>query len=290
MAARERVRGLVDSRRFQYAITTLIIVNAITLGCETSPSLVRGYGGLFHVVDRVVLSVFALELALRLYAHRLRFFKDSWSCFDAVTIVIALIPHAGGFSVLRALRILRTLRLISLVPSLRRVGTALAGALPAMASVTGLLALIHYVAAVMGTKLFGATAPQHFGTLGDSAFTLFQIMTADGWSEIARDVMTRQPFAWIFFVVYILVSAFVVLNLFIAITVNAMEPHVLGEIHDDLERLEEREQRTDALILEELRALSVEVASLRARVDEEPPARTGRRPGRASLRSRPWAG
>jgi voltage-gated sodium channel len=247
------------------------------------------YGGLLHLVDRVVLSVFAVELVLRLYAHRFRLFRDPWSCFDAITITIALLPHAGGFSVLRALRILRALRLIALVPSLRRVGSALAGAFPAMASVTGLLALIHYVAAVMGTKLFGTTAPQHFGTLGDSAFTLFQIMTADGWSEIARDVMTRQPFAWIFFVVYILVSAFVVLNLFIAITVNAMEPHVIGDIHDDLERLGEREQRTDALVLDELRALSAEVAALRTRLDEDPPTRSGRRAGRNTGRLRSWA-
>jgi voltage-gated sodium channel len=116
-----------------------------------------------------------------------------------------------------------------------------------------------------------------------------QIMTADGWSEIARDVMARQPHAWIFFVVYILVSAFVVLNLFIAITVNAMEPHVVGDIHDDLERLEEREQRTDALILEELRSLSAEVAALRARVDEDPPARSGRRAGWNTGRLRSWA-
>ncbi|GAB3657570.1 hypothetical protein GCM10027589_17750 [Actinocorallia lasiicapitis] len=267
--ARERVRAFVDSPWLQHVITFLIVVNAISLGCETSPELVRRGGNLFHIIDQVVLAVFVIELGLRLYAHRLRVFTEPWSRFDAITIAIALLPHAGGFTVLRSLRILRALRLISLVPNLRRVGDALAGAFPAMASVTALLALIHYVAAVISTKLFGASAPEHFGSLGDSAFTLFQIMTADGWSEIARDVMAKQPFAWVFFVIYILVSAFVVLNLFIAITVNAMEPHVLGDLHDDLERLEEREQQTDALLLAELRALNAEVAALRARLDED---------------------
>lgn len=209
------------------------------------------------------LGIFVAELGLRLYTHRARFFTDPWSCFDVLIVGIALLPQSGGLSVLRALRILRALRLISMVPSMRRVVSALLTAVPGMASITGLLALILYVAAVMATKLFATTDPEHFGSLGTSAFTLFQIMTADGWSDIARDVMAVQPFAWIFFVIYILVSTFVVLNLFIAITVSAMEPQIAGDLHEDLERLEEREQRTDALVLAELRALRTEVDALR---------------------------
>lgn len=265
---RARVRTLVDSRSFQRFITAVILVNAVTLGCETSPRLLADHGVLLHAIDRVALGVFTVELGLRLYAYRRRFFADSWNWFDLCIVGMALLPSGGGLSVLRALRILRALRLISVVPSMRRVVSALLAAMPGMASITGLLALILYVAAVMATKLFAATDPENFGDLGASAFTLFQVMTADGWSEIARSVMAQQPFAWIFFVLYILASSFVVLNLFIAITVSAMEPQVVGEIHEDLERLDEREQRTDTLVLNELRALRAEVEELRRRLPE----------------------
>nr|WP_106402893.1 ion transporter [Actinocorallia populi] len=268
MPGRARVRTLVESRRFQRFVTAVILVNAATLGCETSPYLLAEYGGLLHAVDRIALGVFTVELALRLHVYRRRFFSDAWNWFDLVIVVMALLPSGGGLSVLRSLRILRALRLVSMIPSMRRVVSALLSALPGMASITGLLALILYVAAVMATKLFAATDPEHFGDLGASAFTLFQIMTADGWSEIARGVMAEQPFAWIFFVLYILASTFVVLNLFIAITVSAMEPQVVGEIHEDLERLDEREQRTDTLVLSELRALRAEVEALRARIPD----------------------
>ncbi len=259
---------LVDSRGFQRFITAVILVNAVTLGCETSPFLISKYGGLLHAVDRLALAVFVVELSLRFYAYRKEFFSDAWSWFDLIIVGAAMLPAGGGLSVLRALRILRALRLISVIPSMRRVVSALLSAMPGMASITGLLALILYVAAVMATRLFAAVDPENFGDLGESAFTLFQIMTADGWSEIARGVMVEQPYAWVFFAVYILVSTFVVLNLFIAITVSAMEPEVVGEIHEDLERLDEREQRTDALVLAELRALRTEMEALRARLPD----------------------
>jgi voltage-gated sodium channel len=265
---RDRVRTLVESRPFQRFITAVIIVNAVTLGCETSPFLLAEYGGLLHAIDRSALGVFVVELVLRIHAYRKDFFTDPWSWFDLLIVGMALVPSGGGLSVLRALRILRALRLISVIPSMRRVVSALLTALPGMASITGLLGLILYVSAVMATRLFADVDPGNFGDLGASAFTLFQIMTADGWSEIARGVMAERPFAWVFFVVYVLVSTFVILNLFIAITVSAMEPQVLGDLHEDLERLDEREQRTDTLVLNELRALRAEVEALRARLPD----------------------
>ncbi|ROO89027.1 voltage-gated sodium channel [Actinocorallia herbida] len=262
---RARVGAAVDSRAAQRFITFVILVNAATLGCETSPYLLDRYGTVLHLLDHVALGVFCVELALRLYAHRLALFKDPWSCFDALIVGIAVLPTSGGLSVLRALRILRALRLISVVPSMRRVVSALLTAIPGIVSITGLLSLILYVSAVMATKLFARIDPEHFGTLSKSAFTLLQIMTGEGWSDIARAIMPIQPYAWIFFFIYILISTFVVLNLFIAITVSAMEPEVLGDLQDELEQLEQREQASDTLILEELRALRAEVAALRER-------------------------
>lgn len=270
MTSRERARRLVEAPRFQHAITAVILLNAITLGAETSRSVMSRAGDLLHLIDKVALTIFVIELLLKLYAYRLRFFRDPWNWFDFVIVGISLLPSTGGLSVLRAFRVLRVLRLISLVPSMRRVVTALLAAIPGMASIVGLLSLVLYVAAVMSTKLFGGTDPEYFGDLGKSLWTLFQVMTGEAWPEIARTVMAKHPMAWLFFLFYILVSTFVVLNLFLAVMVSAME----GARHEEeeLEHQQEREQHqqereqdkaTDAVILDELAALRQEIRALR---------------------------
>jgi len=254
---RKRVCVVIESVRFEKAIATLIAANAITLGIETSPLAVARFGELLEVFDQTVLGVFVVELLARMFVYRGRFFRDPWRVFDFVVVGVMLLPAAGAFTVLRALRVLRVLRLISLVPSMRVVVGALITALPGMASIIGLMALVLYVAAVMATKLFGAIAPEFFGDLGASLFTLFQVMTVEGWPDIARGVMAQSPYAWIFFVVYLLIATFMVLNLFIAVVVNAMQSQVTEDIKGDGEA-------HTRLILDELRELRREVEALRA--------------------------
>lgn len=254
---RVRVRALIEQPRFDQAIIALIVANAITLGLETSPAIVARFGDVLHAIDRTVLGIFVVELLLRLFVYRGRFFHDPWRVFDFVIVGIALLPASGAFSVLRALRVLRVLRLVSLVPSMRGVVSALLAALPGMASIIGLMALVLYVSAVMATKLFGAIAPEFFGSLGASLFTLFQVMTVEGWPEIARGVMAQSPYAWIFFVTYLLIATFMVLNLFIAVIVNAMQLQVT-------EDLKSEEEMHTQLILDEVRALRREIEALRA--------------------------
>jgi voltage-gated sodium channel len=254
--ARERLRALTDSVRFERAITVLIVVNAVTLGLETSPAALARYGGLLHAVDHLALGVFTVELLARMYVHRGRFFHDPWRVFDFLVVGIALIPANGAFSVLRALRVLRVLRIVSLVPSMRRVVSALLMALPGMVSIIGLMALVLYVSAVLATKLFRDISPEFFGSLGASFFTLFQVMTVEGWPDIARGVMAQAPYAWIFFVAYLLIATFMVLNLFIAVVVNAMQSQVTEDLRDEGEA-------NTRLILDELRALRREVEALR---------------------------
>lgn len=254
--ARITLRTVIESARFEQAMTALIIVNAVTLGLETSPEWLSRQGSLLHAIDAIALSVFVAELLARVAVYRGRFFHDPWRVFDFVVVGIALLPAAGAFSVLRALRILRVLRLVSLVPSMRSVVGALLKALPGMASIIGLLALVLYVSSVLATKLFGAIAPQYFGSLGPSLFTLFQVMTVEGWPDIAREVMVQAPQAWIFFVAYLLIATFMVLNLFIAVVVNAMQSQVSADLKD------EGEAHTKA-ILDEVRALRNEVEQLR---------------------------
>jgi voltage-gated sodium channel len=257
LTGRERVAKVLEDRRFQNFIIAVIVFNAVTLGMETSTSLMAGYGDLLHVLDHVALGIFVAELLAKFYAYRGGFFRDNWNVFDLLVVGIAVIPATGPFAVLRSLRVLRVLRLISVVPSMRKVVSGLLAAIPGMASIAALLALIIFVAGVMATKLFGAIDPGDFGDLGTSLFTLFQVMTGEAWPEIAKDVLPLHPSAWIFFVVYILISTFVVLNLFTAVVVSAMEP----------ERREESE--AEARLLAEVRALRGEVAAMRDEIRAE---------------------
>jgi voltage-gated sodium channel len=261
--AREQVRKLVEHRRFQRCVTAVIVLNAVTLGLETSPGLLREYGDSLYVIDRAALVFFVVEILLRVYAHGRRFFRDPWSIFDITVVAIALIPETGPFAVVRALRVLRVLRLISQVRSMRRVVSGLLAAMPGMASTGALLALVLYVAAVIATKLFGGVVPAYFGDFGTTLFTLFQVMTGEAWPDIARDLMAEVPLAWIFFVVFILISSFAVLNLFIAVVVSAMEAEIAAERAVEEAEQEAAAQERDRVLLEEVRALRSEIAELR---------------------------
>jgi voltage-gated sodium channel len=222
-AWRERLRAFVESGRFQYSIIGVIIANAVVIGLETSPWAMERFGTPLRVLDFIALGVFVVEIALKLAVYRLGFFRNAWNVFDFAIVAIALVPAGQGLSVLRALRILRALRLISAIPKMRLVVQGLLAAIPAMGSVIALLALVFYIFSVMATKLFGSQFPDWFGSVGASLFSLFQVMTLESWSMgIVRPVMDVYPYAWAFFVPFILVTSFAVLNLFIAIIVNSM--------------------------------------------------------------------
>ena len=254
----DRIKALLKSRFVEIGITALIILNAITLGLETWDAAAAALGPLFHVIDRAILVVFVIEISLRIIVYRLRFFVDPWSIFDFVVVAIALIPSTGSLSVLRALRVLRVMRLISFVPSLKRVVGALLEALPGLGSITLLLGLLYYVFAVMATKLYGDSFPEWFGSLSKSAYTLFQVMTLESWSMgIVRPVMDVYPIAWLFFVPFILLTSFTVLNLFIGIIVSAMQSeHEATAVADR------------AALHVETESVSSEVRALRGEIEE----------------------
>ena len=208
----------------QRSLIMLILVNAVILGLETSPSLMADWGPWLVAADRAILVVFVVEIALKLAVHRFNYFRDPWNVFDFTVVAIALIPASGPLAVLRALRVLRVLRLITMVPSMKRVVGGLLSALPGLGSVSAIIGIIFYVSAVIATKLFAGHFPELFGDLGRTAFTLFQVMTLEGWAmEVVRPVMAVYPLAWIFFLLFILASTFTLLNLFIAVIVNAIQ-------------------------------------------------------------------
>ncbi|ETX29622.1 ion transporter [Roseivivax isoporae] len=224
MTLRSRIATFVDSAMVRDFVIGVIVFNAILLGMETSDLLMARFGGLIVALDTICLAIFVAEIALKLVAHGPRFFRNGWNVFDFFIVGIALVPAAQGFSVLRALRILRVLRVLSVSPSLRRVVEGFLTALPGMASVFLLMTLIFYVGAVMATKLFGDAFPEWFGDLGRSAYSLFQIMTLESWSMgIVRPVMEVYPYAWAFFVPFIMVTTFAVVNLIVGLIVNSMQ-------------------------------------------------------------------
>lgn len=231
-----RLKPLVRNPTFERLVTGLILVNAVTLGMETSPTITAHVGGLLSVLDHVILAVFVFELAARMIVFGTRFWRDPWSIFDFLVVAVTLLPASDNLSVLRALRIVRALRLVSAIPSMRRVVNGLLIAIPGMSSIVVLLLLIFYVFAVMATNMFSDTLPDRFGTIGASLLSLFQVMSLDGWtSEVARPVMAEHPYAWIFFVVFILITSFTVLNLFIGIIVDGMQQqHIEAKAQSDL--------------------------------------------------------
>lgn len=218
-----RLQAFIEAEATRRVIIAVIIFNAIVLGLETSPTAMAAAGDILRLLDQIAVAIFVAELSIKLVVYRLGFFRSAWNVFDFVIVGISLMPVTEGMTVLRALRILRALRLVSAVPKMRVVIQALLEAVPGMSSVLALLCLVFYIAAVMATKLFGGDFPAWFGTIGESAYSLFQIMTLESWSMgIVRPVMEVHPFAWAFFVPFILVVTFAVLNLFIAIIVNSM--------------------------------------------------------------------
>jgi voltage-gated sodium channel len=272
---RARAARLVTSTGFQHAVTTLILLNAVTLGLETSATVMAGFGPALEFIDGSLLCLFTAELALRIFAFRGRLFRDPWGIFDLVVIGIAWAPSGGNLSVLRSLRVLRVLRLLSVVPSLRNVVGAMLAALPGMGSIVLLMGLMFYVSGVMATKLFGESMPEKFGTLGESIFTLFQLMTLEGWVEdIVKPAMENHPGALLFFIPFIVISTFVVLNLFLGVIVESIQ--TLRETRESADA-EAAQAATDAaasaahadsqMLMSEVRALRMEIAALRAERD-----------------------
>ncbi len=227
-------------------IVGLIIINAVILGLETSPAVMSAAGPVLVAANTAILGVFVVEILLKLIAFGPRFFRSGWNIFDFFIVSIALVPAAGPFEILRALRILRVLRLLSQIPKLRAIIESLLRALPGMGWTALLLVLVFYIFAVMGTMLFREEFPEYWGNLGLSLFSLFQIMTLESWSTgVARPMMESYPLIWIYFVPFILISSFMVLNLFIAIIVTATQ-----SIHHD----EEAEQHQ--ALLSELKTIN----------------------------------
>jgi voltage-gated sodium channel len=307
---RMRARSIVEADWFRNAILAVIIFNAICLGLDADNEFHEQWGPLLSKVDLIVTVIFVVEIALKLFAERAAFWKSGWNIFDFVIVALTVLVGIGEMGselsvfrvlrVLRVVRVFRVFRLFGVLPALRRVVDALFKAIPGISAIIAVLGLLFYVGAVMTTDLFGGEAPEHFGSIGGSMFTLFQVMTGDGWSDVVRTLLPKHPWAgWGFFIPFIVLTSFAVLNLFIAVIVEAlqqgqaealaekqeqMKTELEGEIQDvetqiqgvgeqqseiaeDIDEIEAAQKRAEterAEILMMLKALRDEVAALRA--------------------------
>ena len=260
-------RRLVEAPAFEYFIIAVIIFNGVLLGLGTSPALSEGYGDLIELASQVALGVFIAEALLKMFAaspRALGYFRDGWNIFDFLVIVFALIPATGQFAMIaRLARLLRVLRLISTIKDLRIIVAALVRSIPSVGHVMLLMGIIVYIYAIMGYHLFHRTDPDNWGSLGAATLTLFNIITLEGWTDIMYTAMETHPLAWVYFVSFVIVGTFVVINLFIAIIINNLDEAKLERLRD-ITRPISREE-----LLRELRATQEALVRLTERIERE---------------------
>lgn len=267
---KKKLAKFLESDKFQRFIVALILINSILIGLETSPTYMKSFGYIIDQIDLIILGFFVLEITLKMYAMEKNFFRSTWNIFDMAVILISIIPSAGSFAVLRALRVLRTLRLLTNIPKLKIIIESLVHAVPSIGWISVLLIIIYYIFAVIGTNLFGVEYPKYFGTLGDTMYTLFQIMTLESWSSaIARPILESSPFAAIYFVVFILIATYTTLNIFIAIVVNTMnELHRRG-LEEEEKHIKEFVHNEHEHLLDRMSELQVEIRELKDLINSE---------------------
>jgi voltage-gated sodium channel len=259
-----RLHRLVEHPWFARLVMIAILLNAVTLGLETSRPLMRTYGTFLHTLDLAFIAFFTAELTLKLVVYRRAFFHEGWNIFDFVIVILTLLPAFGNLSVLRALRVLRVLRLLSIVPRFRVVVQGFFDALGGLAAVAGILFILLYISAVLSSKLFGDAFPELFGTLPRSLLAMFQLMTLEGWtSEIVRPILAVYPFAWLFFIPFIGITTFTLFNLLIGIIVNSMQHIYEREAAETRELLGEEADR-EAALLEKVSAIESQLAEIKA--------------------------
>jgi voltage-gated sodium channel len=267
---------VVAARWFEPVMIGLILFNGVLIGLETSHDFVATYGYWLHMGNDIILGIFIIEVVLKLAAVSPRFglyFGNGWNLFDFTVVVLSLIPATGEFAlVARLIRVLRVLRLVSAVPQLRLIVATLVRSIPSMGHVLMLMSIIFYIYAITGFHLFHDLDAKHWGTLGTALLTLFKIVTLEGWIEIMNTVIEARPWSWIYFISFILIGTFVMLNLFIAVVINNLEASKTAELE------ELRDPVTHEEVLGELRRTRDALADLQHRLEalpvQQPPNRS----------------
>lgn len=261
---------LTDSKTFKNAIVLVILVNSIVLGLITSDTIYSKFGDILELILSACVVVFTVEIILRIIAKGWRFFLNGWNIFDFLLVAIAFMPESGAAITFRIFRVLRALRMVSSMKRLRHIVAAILVSAPHVFWAAVLLMIIFYIFGIMGQNLFHETFPQWFGTLGETIYTLFQVTTLESWSMgIARPVMEVHPYAWCYFVPFVMLSSYIVLNVVVGVVVNAC-----GNLsdEDDVAKLKEEVEAknvTNAEIMEELQRMRAHIQRLEEKLDEK---------------------
>ena len=257
-----KLKQLVENKGFQIAILCVICLNALVFGVQTSLCARQCCGGWLNKIDLLCLAVFTVELALKIVVYNRRFCRDPWNVFDFIVVAVSFIPDCGIFSAIRLFRILRVFKLISGIRHMRIILEAIVKSVKGIMWTGLLLVLIYYVYGIIGTHLFGASFDDWFGSLGKSVYSLFQIMTLESWSMgIARPVIAVYPYAWIYFVSYILMTSFLVMNIVVGIVLTSITECCQAEepvakkssLKDELSKLKEQIAAVEAALEKEER-------------------------------------
>lgn len=262
---KELCHKIAGHKAFERFIIAVIIINGVILGLETSVDITAQYGSLLMLGNQLVLAIFILEAAIKITAvapQWKRYFGDGWNLFDFSIVVLSLIPMTGDLAmVARLLRLLRVLRLISAIPELRLIVTTLIRSIPSMGNVLMLMSIIFYIYAVAGYHLFHAHDPEHWETLGLALLTLFRIVTLEDWTDVMYTAMEMHPLAWIYFVSFVIMGTFVIINLFIAVVLNNLDEAKT----ERLEQLQSPVSRDE--LLRELRQTQQSLERLHRRIE-----------------------
>jgi len=255
---------IVSKKNFEYFIIALILLNGVVLGLETSPDIVAHYGDYLLLANDLILAVFVIEAILKITAVAPRFklyFGDGWNLFDFTVVVLSLIPTTGEFAMIaRLARLLRVARLISTIPELRLIVSTLVRSIPSMGHVLLLMSIIFYIYAVAGYHIFHEHDPTHWNNLGLSLLTLFRVVTLEDWTDVMYTAMEMHPLSWMYFVSFVIVGTFVVINLFIAVVIN----NLAEAKHEVLEELQAPTTRDE--IIHELKQTQEALAKLQEKL------------------------
>ena len=257
------INNLVNHNTFHNIITVVILLQAVVLALETFSEF-KSYISLFEYINTLVLTIFIIEAILKivaLYPQPYNYFKDGWNILDFFIIVISLIPFTGSFTtVARLIRLLRITRLTNRSKEMSVMVMTIVKSLPSMVNIFLLLSLLFFIYGIAGYHLFNTIDSDHWGTLPKSVITLFKILTLEGWVEIMASVTDVNPLNGIFFVSFIIIGTFIVINIFVAIIVKKSEEaykHIQNEFPNKVTQTE---------ILEEIKEIRKMIENLEKKI------------------------
>lgn len=264
---RKQLAHFFESNLFQKILLFVILIDAISIGLETSKDMMRDFGHELEVLEYLILGLFSFEMLLKIAVFRKSFFKHGWNLFDLGVVILSLLPHAAGLTILRSFRVLHSISMFELSPHTRHIVSAIKHVGPSALNVVVFMTVGFYVMAVIGVELFSEEFPDRFGNLGWSIFTLFRLMIYDDYGTITKPILIAYPYAWIYFLSCTLILAFVLLNLFVAVVVTALQRAVQDD-EDPLEKKVREESKMIVVETQEISALKAEIQELKSLIQK----------------------